>query len=93
MPQEIRNKAEDKIRKCYGFDTDLELESMINLFIDGYNEAKQQINLSLGSVGRSVWIVRKFDRLTVYGCFDTEDKAKKYVNNASNFIIKKLEVA
>ena len=50
-------------------------------------------NLTIPIVGRSVWIVHRHDSLVVYGCFDTEDNANKYVNNASNFIIKKLDIA
>ena len=50
---EIRQLAKDKVDKDYG-DGYCDLEAMINLFVDGYNAAAQQINLSLGDVSISL---------------------------------------
>ena len=47
--KQVRKLAEDRIFKCYG-DGYCDMEAMINLFVDGYSEATQQIKLSLGGV-------------------------------------------
>jgi hypothetical protein len=68
-----------------------------NILMDNFNDgnfdkANEEI-LNLLSVVRSAFLVQHKDTLINHGLFDSEEKAKKYINGCNAYAIQEVQIA